>query len=71
VARSFATLRLDIGFNSRYLLDIFEQRSGDTAVIRLAYPGSLPLIRDRDGSAALYPLGGVDPTPVPDRRLDR
>ena len=47
---------LDIGFNSRYLLDIAGQLEGDTALIRLADPGSPTLVQDRDGAAALYVL---------------
>jgi DNA polymerase-3 subunit beta len=47
---------LDIGFNSRYLLDIASQLEGDTALIRLADPGSPTLVQDRDGAPALYVL---------------
>jgi DNA polymerase-3 subunit beta len=47
---------IDIGFNARYLLDIVGQLSGDTALIRLADPGSPTLIQDRDGASALYVL---------------
>jgi DNA polymerase-3 subunit beta len=47
---------LDIGFNSRYLLDIAAQLDGDTALLRLADPGSPTLVQDRDGAAALYVL---------------
>jgi DNA polymerase III subunit beta len=47
---------LDIGFNSRYLLDIAAQIEGDTAVLRLADPGSPTLIQDRDAADALYVL---------------
>jgi len=47
---------LDIGFNARYLLDIVGQLASDTALIRLADPGSPTLIQDRDGSSALYVL---------------
>ena len=45
---------IDIGFNSRYLLDIVGQLSSDTALIRLADPGSPTLIQDREGAPALY-----------------
>ena len=44
---------IDIGFNARYLLDIVGQLSSDTALIRLADPGSPTLIQDRDGAPAL------------------
>jgi DNA polymerase III subunit beta len=48
--------RLDIGFNSRYLLDIAAQIEGEVAVLRLADPGSPTLIQDRDAKDALYVL---------------
>lgn len=47
---------LDIGFNARYLLDITERLDGDTALFRLADPGSPTLVQDREGAAALYVL---------------
>jgi DNA polymerase III subunit beta len=47
---------LDIGFNARYLLDIAGQLDGDTALFRLADPGSPTLIQDREGAPALYVL---------------
>ena len=47
---------LDIGFNARYLLDITSQLDSDTALFRLADPGSPTVIQDRDGAAALYVL---------------
>jgi DNA polymerase-3 subunit beta len=47
---------LDIGFNSRYLLDIAAQIEGDAAVLKLADPGSPTLIQDRDAKGALYVL---------------
>jgi DNA polymerase-3 subunit beta len=47
---------LDIGFNARYLLDIMGQLGGDTAILKLADPGSPTLIQDREGAAALYVL---------------
>jgi DNA polymerase III subunit beta len=47
---------LDIGFNSRYLLDIAAQLDGEAAVLKLADPGSPTLIQDKDGTAALYVL---------------
>ncbi|MBK9080658.1 MAG: DNA polymerase III subunit beta [Rhizobiales bacterium] len=47
---------IDIGFNARYLLDITQQLDSDTALIRLADPGSPTLLQDRDGAAALYVL---------------
>jgi DNA polymerase-3 subunit beta len=47
---------LDIGFNAKYLLDITGQLSSDTALFRLADPGSPTLVQDREGSSALYVL---------------
>ncbi|WP_293855948.1 DNA polymerase III subunit beta [uncultured Alsobacter sp.] len=47
---------LDIGFNARYLLDIASQLDGDTALFKLADPGSPTVIQDREGAAALYVL---------------
>ncbi|HEY6259449.1 MAG TPA: DNA polymerase III subunit beta [Xanthobacteraceae bacterium] len=47
---------LDIGFNSRYLLDIAAQIEGEEAVLKLADPGSPTLIQDRDAKGALYVL---------------
>ena len=47
---------LDIGFNSRYLLDIAAQIEGDVAVLKLADPGSPTLIQDKDAAGALYVL---------------
>jgi DNA polymerase III subunit beta len=47
---------LDIGFNSRYLLDIANQLDGEVAVLRLADPGSPTLIQDKDAKGALYVL---------------
>jgi DNA polymerase-3 subunit beta len=47
---------LDIGFNSRYLLDIAAQIEGEVAVLRLADPGSPTLIQDKDSKGALYVL---------------
>jgi DNA polymerase-3 subunit beta len=52
----YAADPLDIGFNSRYLLDIAAQIEGETAVLRLADPGSPTLIQDRDAQNALYVL---------------
>ncbi|HET9902640.1 MAG TPA: DNA polymerase III subunit beta [Xanthobacteraceae bacterium] len=47
---------LDIGFNSRYLLDIAGQIDGETAILRLADPGSPTLIQDAASRSALYVL---------------
>jgi DNA polymerase-3 subunit beta len=47
---------IDIGFNARYLLDITAQIDSDTALFKLADPGSPTLVQDREGAAALYVL---------------
>jgi DNA polymerase-3 subunit beta len=47
---------LDVGFNARYLLDITSQLDGDTALFKLADPGSPTVIQDRDGAPTLYVL---------------
>lgn len=52
----YAAEPLDIGFNSRYLLDITSQLEGDTAELKLADPGSPTLVRDSTKTDALYVL---------------
>lgn len=47
---------LDIGFNSKYLLDIAGQLSGEETSFMLADPGSPTLIRDKGVAGALYVL---------------
>ena len=47
---------IDIGFNSRYLLDIAAQLDGEVAVLRLADPGSPTLIQDKEANGTLYVL---------------
>src|SRR5688572_17255768 len=47
---------IDIGFNSRYLLDIAAQIDGEVAILKLADPGSPTLIQDKDAKGALYVL---------------
>lgn len=47
---------LDIGFNSRYLLDIAQQIDGEQAVFKLADPGSPTLIQDGNGGHTVYVL---------------
>jgi DNA polymerase-3 subunit beta len=47
---------LDIGFNSRYLLDIAQQIDTERAVFKLADPGSPTLIQDEGNSGAIYVL---------------
>ena len=52
----YASDPLDIGFNSRYLLDIAAQIEGEVAVLKLADPGSPTLVQDKDSKGALYVL---------------
>ncbi len=52
----YAADPLDIGFNSRYLLDIAAQLDGEAAVLKLADPGSPTLIQDKELQNALYVL---------------
>ncbi|HWW48330.1 MAG TPA: DNA polymerase III subunit beta [Xanthobacteraceae bacterium] len=52
----YAAEPLEIGFNSRYLLDIAAQIEGETAVMRLADPGSPTLMQAKDALDALYVL---------------
>jgi DNA polymerase III subunit beta len=47
---------IDIGFNSRYLLDIASQIESPAAILKLADPGSPTLIQDKDAKGALYVL---------------
>jgi DNA polymerase-3 subunit beta len=53
---SYDAAPLDVGFNARYLLDITGQLDGETAVFKLADPGSPTVIQDRDGAPTLYVL---------------
>jgi len=47
---------LEIGFNSKYLLDIAGQLTTEEAVFKLADPGSPTLIQDSGEADALYVL---------------
>ena len=47
---------IEIGFNSRYLLDVAGQLETKTAEFRLADPGSPTLILDDGAADALYVL---------------
>jgi DNA polymerase-3 subunit beta len=47
---------IDIGFNSRYLLDIAAQIESEAAVLKLADPGSPTLILDKNRGGSLYVL---------------
>lgn len=56
VAVGYDSDPLEIGFNSRYLLDITGQLRGEEAVFMLSDPGSPTLIRDSSGDGALFVL---------------
>lgn len=52
----YADSALEIGFNSRYLLDITQQIEGDSAQFMLSDGASPTLVRDKADPAALYVL---------------
>ncbi len=56
IAVGYSADPLDIGFNSRYLLDITNQLSADETTFMLADPGSPTLIREKGEAGALYVL---------------
>ncbi|MBB42657.1 MAG: DNA polymerase III subunit beta [Rhodospirillaceae bacterium] len=53
---AYACDQLEIGFNSRYLIDITQQIEGDVARFALSDSASPTVIREKDGSGALYVL---------------
>ncbi|WP_326524904.1 DNA polymerase III subunit beta [Sphingomonas sp.] len=56
VPGEYAAPGLEIGFNSRYLLDILGQIEGDTVEVHLADAAAPTLIRENDKAPALYVL---------------
>ena len=56
VPGEYAAQPFEIGFNSRYLLDILDQIDGDTVEVHLADAAAPTLIRENDKAAALYVL---------------
>ncbi|MBY0284135.1 MAG: DNA polymerase III subunit beta [Sphingomonas sp.] len=54
VPGDYAAQPFEIGFNSRYLLDILAQLEGDTVEVHLADAAAPTLIRENDKSPALY-----------------
>lgn len=56
VAVGYDSEPMEIGFNSRYLLDITSQLRGDEAVFMLSDAGSPTLIRDSSEDGALFVL---------------
>ena len=56
VPGDYAAAPFEIGFNSRYLLDILGQIDGDTVEVHLADAAAPTLIRENDKAVALYVL---------------
>ena len=54
VPGDYAAQPFEIGFNSRYLLDILAQVEGDTVEVHLADAAAPTLIREHDKAPALY-----------------
>ncbi len=52
----YDTAAIEIGFNSRYLLDIMGQIQGDTAQFLMADSASPTVVRDRADASAIYVL---------------
>lgn len=56
VPGEYAAMPFEIGFNSRYLMDILGQIEGDLVEVHLADAAAPTLIRENDTSPALYVL---------------
>jgi DNA polymerase-3 subunit beta len=56
VPGDYTALPFEIGFNSRYLLDILGQIEGDSVEVHLADAAAPTLIRENDKSPAIYVL---------------
>ena len=56
LAAKYGAEPLEIGFNSRYLLDMTAQMEGDTARFSLADSVSPTIVEDQGDSAALFVL---------------
>ncbi|MES2338829.1 MAG: DNA polymerase III subunit beta [Pseudomonadota bacterium] len=56
VPGDYASIPIEIGFNSRYLLDILGQIQGDSVEVHLADAAAPTLIRENDKAPALYVL---------------
>ena len=56
LAAAYDASPMEIGFNSRYLLDILSQVEGETVDVKLADPSSPTVLRDMVDEAALYVL---------------
>jgi len=56
LAAAYSSEAMEIGFNSKYLLDILGQIEGETAALHLADPASPTVLRDSMDTGALYVL---------------
>ncbi|MGF1605307.1 MAG: DNA polymerase III subunit beta [Rhodothalassiaceae bacterium] len=56
LAASYAADALEIGFNSRYLLDILGQVDGETVLAKLASADAPTVLQDKADASALYVL---------------
>ncbi|MEP7315117.1 MAG: DNA polymerase III subunit beta [Sphingomicrobium sp.] len=56
IAADYSAEPLEIGFNARYLMDILQQIESDTVEVHLADAAAPTLLRESDGSNALYVL---------------
>ncbi|MEH6703036.1 MAG: DNA polymerase III subunit beta, partial [Parasphingorhabdus sp.] len=56
VPGSYKDDTFEIGFNSKYLMDILSEIEGDTVELHLADASAPTLIRENDKSTALYVL---------------
>ncbi|MGI9373800.1 MAG: DNA polymerase III subunit beta [Hyphomicrobiales bacterium] len=56
LAATYASDPIEVGFNSRYLLDIASQFNGDSAHFELADAGSPTVVRDAGDETALFVL---------------
>ncbi|MEQ8699988.1 MAG: DNA polymerase III subunit beta [Bauldia litoralis] len=56
IAVEYPADAIEIGFNSKYLLDVASQLESETAEFRFADPGSPTLIQDDEAGNALYVL---------------
>ena len=56
LAAAYSSDTFEIGFNSRYLLDILSQIEGETVQVMLADPSSPTVLKDMLDDAALYVL---------------
>jgi len=56
VPAEYSAASFDVGFNSRYLLDILQQVEGDLVEVHMADAAAPTLIRENDASPALYVL---------------